>query len=72
MFLHQPVVHVQLPTGGTPYDTLTNDALREKLRQKGLSTGGNKEDLIQRLKENNEVHFAKKVVHVVTAVVFCS
>ena len=72
MFFHQSVVHVQLPSGGAPYDTLTNDALREKLRQKGLSTGGNKKDLIHRLKENNKVHFAKNVVHVVTSVVFCS
>ena len=61
MFFHQPVVHIQLPTGGTPYDALPIYALREMLRQKGLSTEGNKEDLIRRLKDN-EVHFTKNVI----------
>ena len=39
---------VSTPTA-TPYKDLKNDALRENLRQRGLSTKGNKEDLVCRL-----------------------
>ena len=49
----RPAADVQVEDVDEPYEKWNVDELREELKNRGLSTEGNKKDLVARLEEND-------------------